>query len=213
MKKIFAILSLALVSSLFAQEAETTTGPYEPVATEVTQAKNTDSDPLPSPKRPNYNFQSIGLGVAIWHNWEDSDAKKPKNEKRDWDQAWMLHYGRIWEMTTHGAITFMDYTNVGYESALEIQEIALLGGRCIFTDKILAPYVGAGIGLGFQYDGHFEDLSESLAVGFAGSIEAGVVIFRTSTTQLDLSANYTFMFDGFNFRPFGAFNFYIALNY
>ena len=111
MRKSFAILVFALVAAAFAQDEvaapaadNVTTGPYQPVATEGTQAKNTDDDPLPAPKRPTYNFSSFGLGIGIWHNYEDSK----ENPKRDWDQGVVFHYGRIWEMTTHGAITFMN---------------------------------------------------------------------------------------------------------
>ena len=186
------------------------TGPYEPVATEVRQARNTDDDPLPAPKRPAYNFRSWGLGLGIWHNWEDSE----KNPKRDWDQAVLFHYGRIWEMTTHGAITFMDNANISVGDHFELHETALIGGRFFFADQVFSPYVGAGFGVGIQFDSHYDDFSEGFAFGFAGGLEAGLVIFRTSTTQLEIGAGYDIMMDGFDTDClFGSFNFYLAVNY
>lgn len=209
MKKFLAILSLALASIAFAQD-DVTTGPYQPVATEVRQARNTDDDPMMAPKRPSYNFRSWGLGLGVWHNWEDSE----KNPKRDWDQAVLFHHGRIWEMTTHGAITFMDNANISVGDEFELHETALIGGRYFFADQVFSPYVGAGFGVGIQYDSHYDDFSEAFALGFAGGLEAGLVIFRTSTTQLELGAGYDIMMDGFDTdRLFGSFNFYLAINY
>ncbi len=216
MKKIFAIATIFALSAFAQEESNTQTGPYEPVATEVTQARNTDGDPLPAPKRPTYNFKSWGFGAAVWHNWED----KEKNPKRDWSQGVLLHHGRIWEVTTHAAITFMDNFNICFDDDFAMQETALLGGRFFFADQILSPYVGAGFGLGFQWDDHYGDVEDAIALGFAGGLEAGLVIFRTSTTQLEIGAAYDFtmgnFFSGavFDFgKMFGAFNFHLAINY
>ncbi len=217
MRKSFAILVFALVAAAFAQDEvaapaadNVTTGPYQPVATEVTQAKNTDDDPLPAPKRPTYNFSSFGLGIGIWHNYEDSK----ENPKRDWDQGVVFHYGRIWEMTTHGAITFMNNTNTSYENHWQLHESALIGGRYFFADQVFSPYLGAGLGIGIEYDGHFDDFSEYFAIGPAWGLEGGLIIFRTSTTQLELGATYDMLFDGFDFgKNFGSFSFYLAINY
>ena len=213
MRKLIATMALAFAGFAFAQDEtsdDVQTGPYEPVATEVTQTRNTDDDPLPAPKRPTYNFVSYGLGFSVWHNYEDSD----KNPKLDWDQGVVFHYGRIWEMTTHAAITLMNNMNFSYNSAFQLHETFLIGGRYFFADKVLSPFVGAGLGLGIEMDDHFEDLDEWFALGPAVGIEGGLVIFRTSTTQLELGAAYDIMSDGFTFgKHFGSFSFYIAINY
>lgn len=212
MKKFFAIISIFALS-VFAQEgasSNTQTGPYEPVAREVTQAKNTDSDPLPAPKRPYYNFNSWGIGATVWHNWEDNEL----NPKRDWDQGVTIHYGRIMEMTTHGAITIMNNSSITYNEHLQWMESLLLGARYFVSDNVFSPFFGGGLGIGLELDYHFDDFDEIFALGPAGGLEVGFVLFRTSTTQLEVGANYNCMLDGFDFdRIFGSFNFYVALNY
>lgn len=212
MKKIITILSIIAMSNLaMAQnESEVVTGPYEPVASEVTQVKNTDDDPMMAAKRPTYNFNSMGLGIAVWHNWKDSDL----NPKRDWDQGVTFHYARIWEMTTHGAITWINNANFTYESAFQWHETALIGGRYFFADKVISPYAGAGLGVGFEFDWHYDDFDEAFAIGPAAGLEAGVIFFRTSTTQLELGMAYDIMLDGLEFsHNFGSFTFYLAINY
>lgn len=207
MKKIFAVCTFAF-ACVFAQE--TTTGPYEPVATEVVQVKNADDDPMMAPKRPSYNFTSFGLGVSVWHNYEDSE----KNPKMDWDQGVVIHYARIWEMTTHGAITVVNNTNASYESAWQWHETLLLGGRYFFADKVFSPFFGVGLGIGLELDDHFDNFKEMFAFGPAAGVEGGLIIFRTSTTQLELGAAYDMLLDGFDFGShFGSFSFYLAINY
>lgn len=213
MKKIFTVLAFALAGVVFAQDDSSenvTTGPYEPVAREVTQAKNTDDDPLPAPKRPTYNFTSYGLGISVWHNYENSSS----NPKMDWDQGVVFHYARIWEMTTHGAISLVNNTNFSYETSWQWHETLLIGGRYFFADKVFSPFVGMGLGIGIESDGHFDDFTHGFAIGPAGGVEGGLIIFRTSTTQLELGAAYDMLLDGFDFgRHFGSFSFYLAINY
>ncbi|MCF0223255.1 MAG: hypothetical protein HUK20_03220 [Fibrobacter sp.] len=212
MKKLFAFVSIMAVLA-FAQDNESDDvayGEYEAVASQVDQHQGSDDDPLPAPKRPTYNFASWGLGLSIWHNWEDSEM----NPKRDWDQAVLLRHARIWEMTTHGAITLVDNLNIAFNDEFEMHDVITIGGRFFFADQVFSPFLGGGFGIGIQYDGHFDDWSEYFGVGFGFNVEAGVVIFRTSTTQLEIGTSYDFMFDGFNAdRMFGAFNFYVAINY
>lgn len=171
-------------------------------------------DSLPELKRCKYTFRSWGLGFAEWHNWKHDveDSDKPR---RDWDPSLMFHHGRIWEMTSHGAITMMINANVAYQETFETQGIATLGGRYFFLNDIYTPYVGGGIGLGLQFDGHLKHFSDKFAFGLAGNIEGGLVIFRTTTTQLELGASYNFMYNVLPTKGsvYGAFNFYLAINY
>ncbi|MCF0220780.1 MAG: hypothetical protein HUK19_00655 [Fibrobacter sp.] len=170
-----------------------------------------DDDSIPELKRCKYTFSSWGIGMSIWHNWRDG------NHDRDWDLALLLHHARIWEMTSHGSITFIVNANFGYDEAFETQGIGVLGGRYFFLNDIYSPYVGAGLGLGLQYDGHSSsshNFVDKAAFGFAGNFEAGIVVFRTTTTQLDLGISYNVMLNVFApSHIYGSFNVFLAINY
>lgn len=172
-----------------------------------------DDDSIPELRRCKYTFRSWGLGLARWHNWKH-DVKDSKKKKRDWDTALLLHHGRIWEMTSHGAITFMLNANIAYGEAFEMQTTGVLGGRYFFYNKIYTPFVGGGFGLGLQYDGYLRRFGDKLAFGFAGNVEGGLVIFRTTTTQLELGVSYNLLVNVLNVdHTYGAINFYLAIDY
>lgn len=179
----------------------------------VPPASEIDDDSIPELKRCKYTFRSWGLGLAAWHNWKH-DVKDSKKKKRDWDLALLLHHGRIWEMTSHGAITLNVNANIAYGDALETQGIGVLGGRYFFFNEIFTPYIGGGFGLGLQYDGYLRKFGDKFAFGFAGNFEGGIVIFRTTTTQLELGASYNVLVNVLDVEHvYGAFNFYLAINY
>lgn len=189
-----------------------TSGTAEQSEDDVMPAKSPfDDDSIPELKRCKYTFRSWGIGMSTWHNWRSED------HDRDWDLALLLHHARIWEMTSHGSITFEVNANFGYDEAFESQGIAVLGGRYFFLNDIYSPYVGAGLGLGLQYDGHLSESKsfiDKAAFGFGGNFEAGIVVFRTTTTQLDLGISYNVLLNVF--APdhiYGAFNFFLAINY
>lgn len=238
-KFVVMISSLALAGMAFAQDANTET-PSEAAAgteanveqpdaqsaenpetvgntgfnpdapTDIRQAPGEGNNDLPKPKRPTYNFNSYGLGVTVWHNWEDSK----KNPKRDWDQGFNLHHARIWEMGTYGAITLVNNSEISLGDHWQWGEVSRIGGRVYFADAVFAPFLGIGIGLGIQLDGHYDDFSDGFAVGLAFGGEVGLTIFRTSQTQLEIGCSYDNVLDYLDFdRRFGSFNFYIAINY
>ncbi|SHL17079.1 hypothetical protein [Fibrobacter sp. UWEL] len=236
MKKIFVLIPFALVAAGFAQDNVDEYEDFQPedngvpmetssaesstevsssdaygasASTGVRQAPAENSD-LPKEKRPTYNFKSYGLGVSVWHNWEDSKI----NPKRDWTQGFVLHYGRIWEMTHNGAITLMDNTQFSWgDGDFQWSEVARIGGRYYFNDESISPFLGAGIGLGFQWDTHMSG-DDIFAFGLAGGAEVGVTIFKTSKTQLEIGCSYDFVTDYIDFGElFGSFNFYLAVNY
>ena len=68
-----------------------------------------------------------------------------------------------------------------------------VGGNYFFSDEELSPLVGGEFGYGFaRYD---KTASESKSeAGFAGRIEGGLRIFRTSDAQLEFLASYTTVF-------------------
>lgn len=108
----------------------------------------------------------------------------------------------------------MNNANGSYETHWQWHETALIGGRYFFADQVFSPYVGMGLGVGVEMDFHFDKFSEAFAIGPAGGLEAGLIIFRTSTTQLEVGAAYDMLLDGFDFgRHFGSFSFYLAINY
>ncbi|MCQ2107636.1 MAG: hypothetical protein MJZ05_02615 [Fibrobacter sp.] len=196
-----------------------TSGSAEPVEEEVMPAKSPfDDDSIPELKRCKYTFKSWGIGFSTWHNWRDETM----NPERDWALALLVHHGRIWEMTSHGSITFMANGNFAFGEYKEAQVIGVIGGRYFFLNDIYSPYVGGGFGLGLQYDGYLNEYSKStfgdkFGFGFAGNVEAGIVVFRTTTTQLELGASYDVLVNVLKMEPavhvYGAFNFYLAINY
>lgn len=160
-------------------------------------------------KRPTRNYVSYGLGVALWHNWEDD-----YNTSMDWDMGFVFHYGRIFETTPHGAITIMNNMNMSFGDEWQWHEAFLIGGRYFFSTGSVSPYAGAGIGLGLQSDEHM-DTDNEFAIGLAGGLEMGLVCFRNSATQLEIGLAWDTMWDGFEAfdHRFGAGSFYIAINY
>lgn len=254
MKKLLAILFLAMVGAVSAEElpysdyfAESSSsssevtdpsddifGIYEPEAVAApavessssSEAEDADSaiveekkaeindDSIPELKRCKYTFRSWGLGFAEWHNWKH-DVSYSDKPKRDWDPALLFHHGRIWEMTSHGAITFMLNANFAYQETFETQATGVIGGRYFFLNEIYTPYVGGGIGLGVQFDGHLKKFADKFAFGLAGNVEGGLVIFRTTTTQLEIGASYNFLVNVLPTKGgvYGAFNLYLAINY
>lgn len=191
----------------------------EPVEEDVVPAKSPfDDDSIPELKRCKYTFKSWGIGFSTWHNWRHETM----NPERDWALALLFHHGRIWEMTSHGSITFMANGNFAFGEYKEAQVIGVIGGRYFFLNDIYSPYVGGGFGLGLQYDGYLNESPKStfgdkFGFGFAGNVEAGIVVFRTTTTQLELGASYDVLVNVLKMEPavhvYGAFNFYLAINY
>lgn len=165
-------------------------------------------------KRPTRNYVSYGLGVSLWHNYDFVDSEDGK-EDMSFEQAFMLHYARIFEVAPRGAITIEDNLNFSFGEGWEIHETFLIGGRFFFSTGVVTPYVGAGLGLGIQWDSHYEDIDEAFAVGLATNAELGIICFRNSAMQLELGLAWDVLWDGFDDfeRRFGAGSVYIAVNF
>jgi len=164
-------------------------------------------------KRPTRNYVSYGLGVAMWHNYDF--ANDYYEEDMSWEQAFVFHYARIFEATPNGAITIVNNMNIGFGDYWQWHECFLIGGRYMPSVGGITPFVGAGIGLGIQTDAHYSESSEAFAVGMAGGVEAGVIFFRNSATQLEVGLAWDALWDGFEAfeRRFGSGSFYVAINY
>lgn len=161
-------------------------------------------------KRPTRNYVSYGLGMAVWHNWED----KVGNPKLDWDKGFVFHYGRIFEVIPQAAITIINNMDISFGDEFQWHETFLIGGRFFFSTGAITPFVGAGFGLGLQWDDHFTN-DNYVCYGLAGGAELGVIFFRNSAVQLELGGAWDALwnrFRGFDQR-FGAGSFYIAINY
>lgn len=194
--------------------AEPSPAPAPVAAAESASTSPAEEDNEHMNKRPTYNLKSYGFGVSVWHNWED----KKVNPKRDWDQGFVFHHGRIWEMNTMAAITLVNNAEVSFGDGLDghwqWSESSRIGGRFYFLDAIIAPFIGVGVGLGIQLDGHYDDFEDAFAIGLAFGGEVGLTIFKTSQTQLEIGCSYDNVLDYLSFdNRFGSFNFYVAINY
>jgi hypothetical protein len=174
-------------------------------------------------KRPTRNYVSYGLGAAIWHNYDfenkrckdDKECHKKYDTDQSWEQAFVFHYARLFEVIPQAAITIVNNMNMSFGEAWQWHETFLLGGRFFPSTGTITPFIGAGFGLGIQFDDHYDEGAESFAVGLAGGAELGLIFFRNSATQLELGFAWDALWDGFDSfdRRFGAGSAYIAINY
>ena len=174
-------------------------------------------------KRPTRNYVSHGLGAALWHNYDfvekdckdNAECHKKYDTDRTWEQAFVFHYARIFEVIPQAAITIVNNMNISFADEWEWHETFLLGGRFFPSTGVVTPFLGAGIGLGIQTDGHYYDGDEAFAIGLAGGAELGFIFFRNSATQLEIGFAWDALWDGFESfdRRFGAGSAYIAINY
>lgn len=196
-----------------------TTSRSEPEVVVLVPADRNDGDPNDNfaHKRPTRNYVSYGLGAALWHNYDfvDKDSKVPHSESRSWEQAFVFHYARIFEVIPQAAITIVNNMNMSFGEAWQWHETFLLGGRFFPSTGTITPFLGAGVGLGIQFDDHYYDSDENFAIGLATGAELGFIFFRNSATQLEVGLAWDALWDGFESfdRRFGAGSFYIAINY
>lgn len=95
-------------------------------------------------------------------------------------------FGYEWEVGAQNAIlaqldgSFGDST--GYIDGI-------IGAKYYFSDEDVSPFIKAGFGFGTAKGAGLDAVG-----GFAGMIGAGVTVFRTSTTHLELGAAYSGLF-------------------
>lgn len=188
------------------------------ITVEVEEAPVPKGEEVVDEKRPTHNYNSFGLGVALWHNYDykkDPDDDGDRSEERSWSATFAIHYARLFEVSPHAAITMLNNANFVLGKGWEIHETFLIGGRYYVNSTTFSPFFGAGLGIGGQVDSHYENFSENLAVGVAGGVEVGFVLFRNSALQLELGAAWDALWDGFDSfkRRFGSGTLYISLNY
>ena len=205
--------SSAPESAAYAPEAGYQEGPDVVYVIPVERRGEEDPNDRFAHKRPTRNYVSYGLGMAMWHNYdfEDDDYEV----EMSWEQAFVFHYARIFEVVPHAAITIINNMNISFGSDWEWHETFLIGGRYFVSTGNITPYIGLGGGLGIQTDEHYDKAAEGFAIGLAAGAELGIIFFRDSATQLELGLAWDALWDGFESfdRRFGAGSFYVAINY
>jgi hypothetical protein len=192
----------------------------------VERSSNEDPNDNFAHKRPTRNYVSYGLGMALWSNYDftdkscdqysnSEDCHKDRDVDAEWVQSFVFHYARIFEVIPQAAITIVNNMNISFGDEWEWHDAFLIGGRWFPSTGTVTPFLGLGIGLGIQEDGHYYDSNEAFAIGLAGGAELGVIFFRNSATQLEVGAAFDAVWDGFESfdRRFSAFSFYVAINY
>jgi hypothetical protein len=203
----------APASAAYAPDGGYQEGPDVVYVVPVSGNYNEDPNDNFAHKRPTRNYVSYGLGMAMWHNYDfESDDYE---EDMSWEQAFVFHYGRIFEVIPHAAITIINNMNIAFGSDWEWHETFLIGGRYFVSTGNITPYIGLGAGLGIQTDEHYSGSAEAFAIGLATGAELGIIFFRNSATQLELGLAWDALWDGFESfdRRFGSGSFYIAINY
>lgn len=200
-------------SAAYAPEASYDDGPEVVYVVPVERRSSEDPNDNFAHKRPTRNYVSYGLGMAMWHNYdfENDDYEV----EMSWEQAFVFHYARIFEVVPHAAITIINNMNISFGSDWEWHETFLIGGRYFVSTGNITPYIGLGGGLGIQTDEHYEAAAEGFAIGLATGAELGIIFFRNSATQLELGLAWDALWDGFESfdRRFGSGSFYVAINY
>jgi hypothetical protein len=200
-------------SAAYAPEASYDDGPEVVYVVPVERRSSENPNDNFAHKRPTRNYVSYGLGMAMWHNYdfENDDYEV----EMSWEQAFVFHYARIFEVVPHAAITIINNMNISFGSDWEWHETFLIGGRYFVSTGNITPYIGLGGGLGIQTDEHYEAAAEGFAIGLATGAELGIIFFRDSATQLELGLAWDALWDGFESfdRRFGSGSFYIAINY
>jgi hypothetical protein len=212
-------------SQAYAPEPSSTSEPQVVYVVPVEHSRDSGEDPDENfaRKRPTRNYVSYGLGMAMWHNYDyvEKDCKgiSECHAKYDtdmsWEQAFVFHYARIFEVIPQAAITIVNNMNISFGDDWEWHETFLIGGRFFPSTGVVTPFIGAGLGLGIQTDDHYYDSDEGFAIGLAGGVELGIIFFRNSAVQLEVGGAWDALWDGFESfdRRFGAGSFYVAINY
>lgn len=176
-------------------------------------AQGNTTEPERTLQRPVYSFQTAAFGFGFWSNYKD-DVKNPEKDKVT--AFPLIRYGHIWEMTTHGAVTAISTWNFEFGKTWEVHGSMLLGGRYSFLEEIVSPFIGAGLGLGLQFDSHFKDwdFGERWALGLSMGGEVGLSIFHNSSLQLEVGFGYDIVCSKADFgKSFDTFNLFFGVNY
>jgi hypothetical protein len=105
--------------------------------------------------------------------------------------AYDFGIGRYWEVTPQSMIKLVG--NGVLSGNWKVYYFsALLGLNYFLSDQDAAPYLTAGFGYGFSGSG--KSTPATAIGGFAMDVGAGLQLFRTSSTQFDISLVYSLIF-------------------
>lgn len=102
------------------------------------------------------------------------------------DMLYGLILGRDWQVGSQGGI-FLEGKGIFGASVTYLDGI--VGGKFYLMDEDFSPFLKAGLGLGVARGPDVDTKA-----GFAGTIGAGVAIFRTSSVHLEATASYSAVF-------------------
>lgn len=137
-------------------------------------------------------YKSLGLGPAKFWGMEPEDKV-----------SYAIRSAYLWEVHPHAALGLTSDHAMNF-STLAYHGNAVIGGRFYVTSTAFSPYVGGGFGLGWAANGDMK------AFGFDLAAHAGLLLFRTSGTQLDIWGGYDVIFsDGGVHKLAGG----VAINY
>ena len=222
-----AAIEQAVLSALGEKKPEAPAEPApEPVAAAPAPQPAADSATAPKKEPLPVNTSVVTVEVeeapaAKTHNYDyfanpkDIKDGKDRDEERSWNATFAFHYARIFEVSAHAAITMVNNTNFVVGKGWELHDVFLIGARYYTSTGAVSPFFGGGFGIGGQLDFHYENFDEVVALGLAGGLEAGIVLFRNSALQLELGVAWDALWDEFESfkRRFGSGTAYIALNY
>ena len=148
-------------------------------------------------------FGTFRLGGGYWHDYDG-----------DGQGALAFTWGRLWEVTAHGGVSLLTQLvmPINWSDDGFWQHFITIGGRYYFATEDTAPYLGGGLGLGYSYNGYRS--RNNWAWGLPLSGYAGLVLFRSSSIQLDLAFTYSVLWDIEGWKnPNASAGFQIGLNY
>jgi len=144
-------------------------------------------------------YKSFGIGPALW-----LDTHGKTKFLFAFDVKVILEVAPQWAILMQGDYAF----NV--DPLINHMDI-VVGPRYYFTATRFSPFVGFGLGIGaFLHDISDQDRH---SYGFAGSAQAGIVLFRTSAAQMEMGLHYGYILDGFDpSEGTGKAGLYLGLN-
>lgn len=140
-------------------------------------------------------YKHFAGGPGLFHGLSSSDV------------VYNVRAGGVWELSPHAAVTSQ------FHGAWQMTRIGVLfgvtgGGRWYPSAGRITPYIGGGLGIGMAAD------RDDSWFGFAGTLEAGWVFFRTSDIQVDAGIRSVIVLDGVdNGAPAGLTGVVIGVNY
>ena len=134
----------------------------------VGQIKKENADKL-STRIKSRKFETVAFGGTTFVNGPNTNV------------GYYLKYGYIWDVDAHMAIKLQADMNISSSEPSAFFGMASLGMNYYFSDTKFSPYIGADFGFGTSKDDN---------AGFALGASAGVLMFRTATTQIGIEARY-----------------------